>query len=114
MNYNPVTTRSPYDDVSSSQLDAAIARARQALRFSMPSGTVPGFFAKDSDARIDGMSFLDSNMVLYAGADDMPRGVYVRYSEAPKDRDGFPLYGAPRAHAFAKGSGDYWRLTVRL
>lgn len=115
-NYNPVTAaNSPFADISDTVLNSAIARARQALKFSMPSGVgVPGFRASESDAYAERMSFLDANMVLYSGSIDMPRGIYVRYSEAPKDSDGFPLYGAPRAHAFAKGTGDYWRLTVRL
>ena len=103
-----------YCTISEAALNQAVARARQALKFSMPSGVgVPGFFERDVPNVLVG-HFLDARMAMYPGSDDLPRGIYVRYDEAPDDKDGFPLYGAPGAHAFAKGSGSYWRLTARL
>ena len=115
-NYTIENSFLPFADVSESQFDAAIARARLACKYSMPSGVgVPGWFANGSDVvKPDDFVFIDRNMMVVKGEPEYPRGIYVRYSEAPRDADGFPLYGAPRAHAFAKGTGDYWRLTVRL
>lgn len=117
MNYTIATPFLPFDDVTEGQFNMAVARARTACKFSMPSGVdVPGFFGKD-DVKPDfasDVSFLDEYMIVVKGDNKFPRGIYVAFDEAPRDRDGFPMYGAPRAHALAKGSGRYWRLISRL